>query len=87
MELTVAQAALVNNSMIGYPTMDSIEVEIFGTEGPGPCKLNGAVQWHIQVVIISSTQTYLFDPNFQKCYYSSMLFFVCLGTSHDPAAL
>ncbi len=59
MEVTVAQAALVNNSVIGYPAMDSIEVEILGTEGPGPCKLNGAVQWHIQVVIISNAQTYL----------------------------
>eukprot|EP01084_Bolivina_argentea_P132154 233195_1 len=43
------KVALVNNSVIGYPTADSIEVEILGTEGPVPCKLGGAVQWHIQV--------------------------------------
>ncbi len=53
----ITQAALVNNSAIGYPTSDSIEVVVLGTEGPGPCKLSGAVQWYIQVVIISNTHT------------------------------
>ncbi len=51
----MTQAALVNNSVIGYPTADSIEVEILGTEGTVPCKLSGAVQWRTQVVIVFKT--------------------------------
>ncbi len=64
----MTQVALVNNSVIGYPTADSIEVKILGTEGPVPCKSGGAVQWHIQVVIVFKHTNYLFDPKITNIY-------------------
>ncbi len=55
----MAQAALAKNSVIGYPTADSIDVEILGSQKGQDVvlckKLSGAVQWNMQVLIVFKT--------------------------------